>query len=111
MMPTVDDLERRAFLAGDRQTLALLELMEQTVEERVGAAADALADRERTLIETRERIEGAASTLRSARPLKKSQMLALADLLDRLATDPPEGCRAGVEFDSALRRACGVGRT
>lgn len=72
MMATVDDLERRAFLAGDRQILALLELMEQTAKRRVEA---------------------------------------LADLLDRLATDPPERYRAGVEFDSALRRACGVGRT
>ena len=100
MIATINKLERRAFLAGDRQTQALLDLMEQTAEEREEASAEARAGLERRGAEGNERIEGLAVTLRSAGPLKKAQMLALADLLDGLATDRPGGWRAGVKFDS-----------
>lgn len=109
MIAVINEIERRAYRAGDTQTLALLDLMEQTAEECEEATAEALADLERARSEALQRIEGLAIALRAARPLKKAQMLALADVLDSLATDPPEGERAGMEFDAQVRRACGLG--
>jgi len=108
MTAVLSEIDRRAFITGDAQTLALLDLMEQTAEEQEEAAADALAEAKSLLVGVLERVDGLASSLRAARPLKKAQMLALAELLDRLAVEPPEGLRAGIAFDAEIRRACGV---
>lgn len=108
MIAVINEIERHAYCTGDTQTLALLDLMEQTAEDREEAAAEALADLERARCEALQRVEGLALVLRAVRPLRKAQMLALADLLASLATDPPEGERAGLEFDAQVRRACGL---
>lgn len=109
MIAVLDEVERRAFITGDVHTLKLLDLAEQAAEDREGEVAESLAETERQLSETQGRIEALADTLRAARPLKKAQMLALADLLASLADGPPEGARAGADFDAQLRRACGLG--
>lgn len=103
MIAVLDEVERRAFITGDVHTLKLLDLAEQAAEEREGEVAESLADIERQLSETQGHIEALADTLRAARPLKKAQMLALADLLASLTDSPPEGQRAGAADGAGVR--------
>lgn len=109
---TTAERERIAYINGDKQTTALLDLIDEFESERKAEdLADTFEGRGQEL-QDQEAVGWClgrvADALRAARPLKKSQMVLLASALESFAEQLPKRGSGELAFKACIDRICGL---
>lgn len=109
---TTAERERIAYISGDQQTSALLDLIDEFESERKAEdLADTFEGRGQEL-QDNELVAWClgrlADALRAAKPLKKSQMVLLASALEAFAERQPERGSDELAFKACIDRICGL---
>lgn len=109
---TTAERERRAYIGGDQQTSALLDLIDEFESElKAEDLADTFEGRGQEL-QDHEPVAWClgrlADALRAARPLKKGQMVLLASALESFVERLPERGGDELAFKATIDRICGL---